>query len=155
MEFVVSVTKKVEVVHIRSVWIGYNHLKAATCYSEKSLHEKISHEQQLAFYNYQHTQALVKNLINYCPRSEWIAQPLSKLIDFSPLPEELYNYKKTETLLIILQNLQFVLLCVKRLTLDQTVVMNLSKLILFIDIVHFLYKEKIMLFVDFSCGITF
>ena len=116
---------------------------------------KKPHEQQFAFYNYQHTQALVKNLFNYCPRSERIAQPLSKLIDFSPLPEELYNYKKTETLLIILQNLQFVLSCVWKLTLDQAVVRNLSKLFLFINIGQFLDKKNIMISVDFACDITF
>ena len=116
---------------------------------------KKPHEQQFAFYNYQHTQALVKNLFNYCPRSERIAQPLSKLIDFSPLPEELYNYKKTETLLIILQNLQFVLSCVWKLTLDQAVVRNLSKLFLFINIGQFLDKKNIMISFDFACDITF
>ena len=84
-------------------------------------------------------------MLNFC----------QKLIDFSPLPEEMYNYKKTETLLMMLQTLQLVLLWVRKLTLDQTAVMNLSKLFLSAVIVRFLNRENITTSVDFACGITF
>ena len=56
---------------------------------------------------------------------------------------------------MILQTLQLVLSCVWKLTLDQAVVRNLSKLFLFINIVQFLDKKNIMISVDFACGITF
>ena len=56
---------------------------------------------------------------------------------------------------MILQKLQFVSLWVWKLTLDQTAVMNLRKLFLFIDIGHFIDKENIMTFVDFACGNIF
>ena len=74
MEKVVDSTKKGKVVQMKQVWIGQNHIKAATCYSERSFFKNRSQQQQLASSSYQRTQPLVKFLIKTWLRSEFRAQ---------------------------------------------------------------------------------
>ena len=68
MEIVVASTKKEEIVHIKQVWIGWNCMKAATCYSEKSFFENRPQQQHLSSSSYQRNQPMVKLefFINAC-----------------------------------------------------------------------------------------
>ena len=74
MEIVETATKKGIFVHIKQVSIYSKHIKAATFYSEKSLFKNCSQQQQLASSSSEHTQPLVKFLINTCLRSDFSAQ---------------------------------------------------------------------------------
>ena len=56
--------RKGKVVHTKQVWIGWNHIKAATCYSGNSFTKVRSHQQQLASSSYQRTQPMVEFLLN-------------------------------------------------------------------------------------------
>ena len=56
---------------------------------------------------------------------------------------------------MVLQSLQFILFCVRKMILYQIVVRNSQKTVSFDDVVHFIDKENIVTYVDFDCGITF
>ena len=73
-EVVVVSTKKGNVVHIKRVRIGWNHIKAATCHTENSFFKNPSQKQQWVSSRYQRTQPLAKMLIKYSLRSEFSAQ---------------------------------------------------------------------------------
>ena len=71
------------------------YIKAATCYSENSFFKNRSQQQQLASSGYQHTQLLVKFLINTCLRPEFSAQ-LFRIEHFFPLHEAMCSYEKSQ-----------------------------------------------------------
>ena len=56
---------------------------------------------------------------------------------------------------MILQSLQFILFCVRKMILYQIVVRVSKKTVSFDDIVHFIDEENMVTYVDFDCGITF
>ena len=62
--------------------------------------------------------------------------------------------KKSKFLLMILQSLQFILFCVRKMMLHQVVV-RMSKNCVFDNVVHFIDEENMVTYVDFDCGITF
>ena len=94
--FVASMIQKEKVVQMRRVWNDLNQIKAAKCYSEKSLFENPSQQQHLVSSRYQRTQTWVKLLTNNCLQSEFIAQPLSKKNTFRFLDEAMYSYNQTQ-----------------------------------------------------------
>ena len=56
---------------------------------------------------------------------------------------------------MILQSLQLILFCVRKMILYQIVVQMSKKTVSFEDFVHFIDEENIVTYVDFDCGITF
>ena len=56
---------------------------------------------------------------------------------------------------MILQGLQFILLCGCKVMLYQIVVRMSKRLFFFDDVVHFIDEETMVTYVDFDCGITF
>ena len=130
MEIVVALTKKGKVVHLKQVWIGENRIKAATCYCEISFSKNFPQQQQLASSSYQRTQPLVKFLNNTCLRSDFSAQPLSKLNNFYlcriPCTTTINPYSR----FMMLQSLQFILFCVRKMILYQIVVRMSERLFL-------------------------
>ena len=55
---------------------------------------------------------------------------------------------------MILQSLQFIVVCVRKMILYQIVVRR-SKSLCFDDVVHFIDKDDMVTYVDFDCGFTF
>ena len=122
MEFVATLTEKGKILHTKQVWIGWKRMKAATCYSEIPLFKNFPHQQQLASSSYQRTQPLVKILNDTCLRSDFSAQLLSKLINFSVCGKRCTTTINPYSQLMILQSLQFILFCVRKMILYQFVV---------------------------------
>ena len=135
IEIVIALTEKGKIVPIKQVWIVWNRIKAATCHSEKSFLNNLLQQQQLFSSSYQRTQPLVKFLNKTCLRSDFSAHCLSKLHNFSHF--SLWRKRCTTTinpysLLMILQSLQFILFCVRKMILDQNVVRMSKRLFLLI-----------------------
>ena len=105
-------------------------MKAATCYSEKSFFKNLPQQQQLSSSSYQRIQPLVTFLNNTCIRSDFSAQPLSKLSNFFLCRKRCTTTIKPYSLLMILQSLQFILFCFRKMTLYQIVVRTSRKLFL-------------------------
>ena len=101
--------------------------RTKNCYSEKSFSQNCSPQQQLVSSSYQRTQPLVKILTNTYLRSEFKAQPLSKMDTCAFLHEAMNWYKKLKTLLTILQRSQFILFCAWKLILHRIVVLGSRK----------------------------
>ena len=105
--------------------------KAASCYSENSFFKNLPQQQQLACISYQRTQPLVKFLNNTCLRSDFSAQPLSKLNNISLCKKRCTTTVNPYPLLMILQSLQFSVFCVRKMILYQIVVQMSKRLFLF------------------------
>ena len=101
---------------------GMNWLKTALCYSEKPFFENHPQQQQLLSSSYQRTQPQVNFLTKSSLRSEFSAQLLSRLNDLSLCTKRCTTKLKHKSLLLILQNLQFILFCVPKMMLHQIVV---------------------------------
>ena len=133
MEIVVYLTKKRKVVHIKQVWFRQNRIKAANCYSE-NLFFKNYQQQLLASSSYELTQPLVKFLNNTCLQSDFSAQPLSKLNNFSLCRKRCTTTINPYSLLMILQSLQFVLFCDRKMIFYQNSVRKSNRLFLVITL---------------------
>ena len=105
--------------------------------------------------SYQRTQPLVKFLNNTCLRSDFSTQPLSKLKNFYFCRKRCTTTINPYFLLMILQSLQFILFCVRKMILYQIVVRIWKKTVSFDDVVHFIDEENMVTYVDFDCGIKF
>ena len=116
IEIVVALTKKRKVFHTKQVWSGKNRIKAATCYSENSFFKSLQ-QQQLASCSYQRNQPLVNFLNKTCLRSDFSTQPLSNLKNLYFCKKRCTNKINPYFLLMILQSLQFILFCVRKMIL--------------------------------------
>ena len=130
-------------------------MKAATCYSENSFFKNLPQEQQLASCSYQRTQPLVKFLNNTCLQSDFSDQPLSKLNNFYFCKKRCTTTINPYFLLMILQSLQFILFASGWWFYIKLWSEFEKKTVSFDDVVHFIYKENMVTFVYFDCGITF
>ena len=155
MVFVVVLTTKGNVVQIKQVWIGWNRIKAATCFSENSFFEKLHQQQQIPSSSYQRTQPLVNFPNNACLRSDFSSETLSKLNNSSLNRERCTTTIKKHSLLMILQSLQFILFLRSEDDLISNCCPNVKKTVSFDDVVQFIDEEIMLTDVDFDCGITF
>ena len=106
---------------------GMNWLKLyKSGYSENSFCKNFPQQQQLASSSYPRTQPLVKFLNNTCLRSDFSAIPLSKLNIFSFCRKRCTTTINPYPHLMILQCLQFILFCVRKVILYQ-IVFQMSK----------------------------
>ena len=142
---------------MRRVWNDLNQIKAAQCYSDKSLFENPSQQQHLVSSSYQCTQTWVKLLTNNCLKSEFSAQPLSKSNTFRFLDGAMFRYNQTQDSLYDLTELALLCIVLVRPEVDLTSNCghNPKKTVLFEKMVHFIDKKNTVLYVGFECGIIF
>ena len=117
--------------------------------------KKLPQRQQLASCRRQCTQPLVNFLNNTCLRSDFSAQPLSKLNNFSLCKKRCTTIINPYSLLMILQSLQFVLICGPEDNLISNCGPNIKMTLSFDDVVQFIDDENMVTYVDFDCGFTF
>ena len=127
--------------------------KSSNCYSEKSFFKNPPQQQQLASSSYQRTQPLAKFSINPAYNLILVLNLCRNSIIFLFCKKRCKTTINPYSLLMVLQSLQGILFCIRKMILYQIVVRMST--ISFDDVVHFIDEGNIVTYVDFDCDITF
>ena len=144
-----------KIVHIKLVWIGSNHKKAVTCYSENSLFWKCSQQQKTRFFQLPTYPTTREFSHQYLLMIKTQCSILSKFHSISFLHESMYKYNKNQDSPYDPTKLAIHSLLRAEADSKSNCAHISKKTVSFDDIVNFIVEENILTYIDFDCGFTF